>query len=62
MKELWTGINNKNGETNYEIRFTTNSQKEYEVLRDACREVLDSDRWRIYEAVERLQKICKKSK
>ena len=62
MKELWTGVNNKNGETIYEIRFTTDSQKEYEVVRDACRGVLDTDRWRFYEAAEELSKVCKKSK
>ena len=51
MKELWTGIHNKNGEVNYEIRFTTDSKKEYEILRDFCRNILDTNKWRIYEKI-----------
>lgn len=61
MKELWTGFINKKDELpTYIIRFKTDSKKEYEALQEFCRQILDTDKFRILEALERLNKICKK--
>ena len=61
MKELWTGTSNKKDELpTYIVRFKTDSKEEYEVLRDFCRQIMDTDKFRILESLKRLQELCKK--
>ena len=63
MKELWLGAQSRKGELpTYIVRFTTDNQEEYEVLRDVCRQVLDTDNFRTLKALKELKKLCKKSK
>ena len=48
MKELWTGINNKEKKdgtihTEYTIKFRTDSRFDYRLLVDYCRKILDGN-------------------
>lgn len=48
MKELWTGINNKENKdgsihTEYTIKFKTDNRYDYRLIEDYCRKVLDGN-------------------